>query len=377
MSKRFLGFIRLGLVLILLIAMGVCVFSAEKTIKVGVVVARTGANAVLGKWFDGGAILAVDEINSAGGVLGMQIELIPEDNKGVPVEAVNSFRKVVYEDKVNAIIGCCMSSNTLAAMTVAQEAGIPQLTMSLNPTVTQLGNPYIFRLQPTDGVTMSFLVDFILDNLKEDKIAMIHDADDWGTGAANVVVPRLNERGVPLLVIEKLTGGEKDFSSQLLKVKQSGAKVLILVAHEMESGLVAKQARQLKVDVVIVGSAAIGSPKYIDVAGKEAAEGNIFFIPFMAGDPRPIARDFVKNFEAKWDYTPDHHCAGVYDAVYLLVQAIKDAGTVDGEKVAEALHNIKNLERVSGIYTYDENGEGLTELAVGTIKDGVTVPYTP
>jgi len=349
MSKRFLRFMRLGLVLILLIVMGVCVFSAEKTIKVGVVVARTGP---------------------------MKIELIPEDNKGVPVEAVNSFRKLIYEDKVDAIIGCCMSSNTLAAMTVAQEAGIPQLTMSLNPSITQQGDPYIFRLQPTDGVTMSFLVDFILDKLKEDKIAMIHDADDWGTGAANVVVPRLNERGVPLLVIEKLTGGEKDFSSQLLKVKQSGAKVLILVAHEMESGLVAKQARQLKVDVLIVGSAAIGSPKYIDVAGAEAAEGNIFFIPFMAGDPRPIARNFVKNFEAKWDYIPDHHCAGVYDAVYLLVQAIKDAGSVDGEKVAEALHNIKDLERVSGVYTFDENGEGLTELAVGTIKNGVTVPYT-
>ena len=100
---------------------------------------------------------------------------------------------------------------------------------------------------------------------------MIHDSDDWGTGAANVVVPRLIERGTPPLIVEKLTGGEKDFRAQLLKVKQSGAKVLILVAHEMESGLVAKQARQLKLDVQIVGSAAIGTPKYVDVAGNEAA----------------------------------------------------------------------------------------------------------
>lgn len=122
----------------------------EAPIKIGVVVARTGNNAVLGKYFDLGSTLAVEEINANGGVLGRKLELVTADNKGIPVEAVNTFRKVISGDKVDIIIGCCMSSNTLAAMPVAQEAKIPQLTMSLNPKITQQGNPFIFRLQPTD-----------------------------------------------------------------------------------------------------------------------------------------------------------------------------------------------------------------------------------
>jgi len=349
---------------------GLSAFCLENTIKIGTVSPRTGKSAEVGKWCDEGTFLATEEINSSGGILGMNVELVTGDDKAIPVEAVNEVRRLIYQDKVVAIVGSFQSPCTLAAMEISREAKIPQLCMSLALAVTQQGNPYIFRLQPTDGVIMKYLADFTIDELKSDKIGMIYEAGEWGSGAAKIALPRLEERGVPAIFSEKTATGDKDFSSQILKAKAAGVEVLILVVYEMESGLIAKQARQLGLDARIIGASPIGSPKYVEVGGINATEGSITITAFLPQDNR-----FTKKFEAKYNYTPDNHTAGVYDAIYILKHAIEEAKSTDPEKINEALHNIKNLEMVSGFFTYDEKGDGLTKVAAGVIKDGQVVPY--
>ncbi|MDY4610212.1 MAG: ABC transporter substrate-binding protein [Sphaerochaetaceae bacterium] len=375
MNKPFRVFVVLALLLAVLfpvLAQG----GKEETssIVIGVVAARTGDNAGLGEMQGNGAKLAAQEINATGGVLGRQIELILEDSQGVPAQAVAALNKLIYRDNAIAIVGDCQSSPCLGMMPVIEKAGIPMLPHGTSLNICEQGNPWIFRTRANDVVKFGSLAIFLVDEGYK-RIAVLHDSADYGLGGIQSIRGALGDSAASLVVAdETFTPGDKDFSSQLLKVKNANPDVMILIGPMTDMGLAMKQARQMGLNVQFAGGAGIEGSTTLDAAGG-AGEGLIFAAGFISANPDPQVVSFVESFKKiSGGKTPDDFAATGYDAVYILAEAIKCAGSTEPAALQKALREM-TFKGVEGTFDFDEKGEGLHSMQYGVIKNGTTAFY--
>ena len=341
-------------------------------IVIGVVGARTGDNAGLGEMQGYGAQLAANEINAAGGVLGRPIEIILEDSQGIPAQAVAALNKLIYRDNAVAIVGDNQSSPCLAMLPVIAKAGIPILPHGTALNICQQGNPWVFRTRANDDVKFGALAEFLVGE-GYSRIAVLHDSADYGIGGIGSIRTALGDQADSLIVAdETFTPGDKDFSSQLLKIKNSNPDVIIGPMTDM--GLAMKQARQMGIDVQFAGGAGIEGQTTLDAAGG-AGEGLIFAAGFISANPDPQVVSFVESFlEISGGKSPDDFAATGYDAVYIIKEAIELAGSTDEDALQEALRNLE-YKGVEGVFDFDEVGEGLHSMQYGTIKDGVVAYF--
>jgi len=346
---------------------------AEEVIKIGAIAARTGNNAALGQWQRDGAMLAVEEINAQGGILGRKLELVLEDSQGVPAQAVSALNKLIYRDKVDIVIGDIQSSPSLAMLPVVEKAGIPLLVHGTSPKITKQGNEWVFRTRPNDTVKFGSVARFVVRELGKDKIAIFHDSAEYGVGGADAAGEALANIDVKPVVREQWTPGDIDFSSQLLKIKNSNVEVIILIGQMVDMGLIMKQARQMDINTQFVGGAGIEDQTTVDASGG-AAEGVIFGSGFISTSDDPQIEIFVEKFEGKYGYSPSAFAATGYDSIYLAANAITKAGTVEKDKVRDALRE-SEFDGIEGTYKFDEYGEGLHEVQFGIVKDGKPVSY--
>jgi len=365
-------FLLLMLVILVLILFALSI-QAEEVIKIGAIAARTGNNAALGQWQRDGAMLAVEEINAQGGVLGRKLELVLEDSQGVPAQAVSVLNKLIYRDNVDIVIGDIQSSPSLAMLPVVKNAGIPLLVHGTSPKITKQGNEWVFRTRPSDTIKFGSVARFVVRELGKDKIAIFHDSAEYGVGGADAVEEGLAKLDVKPVVREQWTPGDIDFSSQLLKIKNSNAEVIILIGQMVDMGLVMKQARQMNINTQFVGGSGIENQTTIDASGG-AAEGVIFGSGFISTSNKPKIITFVNKFEDKYGYSPNAFCATGYDSIYLAANAIKKAGTTEKNKVRDALRE-SEFDGIEGTYKFDKYGEGLQEVQFGIVKDGKPVAY--
>jgi branched-chain amino acid transport system substrate-binding protein len=356
-----------------LVVISIPVYGAN-SIRIGAIAARTGNNASLGEWQRDGALLALEEINAQGGVLGKKIELILEDSQGVPALAVSALNKLIYRDNVDIIIGDCQSSPSLAMLPIIQRSGIPLLVHGTSPKVTTQGNPWVFRTRASDTVKFGSVARFIINELKLKRIAVFHDSAEYGVGGADAVLQELSTLKVKPVAREKWTPGDRDFSSQLLKIKAANPDVIILIGEMVDMGLVMKQARSMDIKVQFVGGAGIESETTYNASDK-ASEGVIFGSGFIASSNDPKVQKFVKAFQNKYRYIPNDFAATGYDSVYLAVKAVEKAGKTDKTALQKAFRSL-TYSGVEGVFKFDKVGEGLHEVQFGVVKDGKPVGYS-
>jgi len=342
-------------------------------IVIGAVAARTGDNAGLGEMQGYGAQLAAKEINAAGGVLGRSIELKFEDSQGVPAQAVAALNKLIYRDNVVAVIGDAQSSPVLAMLPVIEKAGIPHLPHGTAPNICEQGNPWVFRTRANDDVKFGSLALFLKDN-GYSRIAVLHDSADYGIGGMKSIKEALVSSPQTVVADETFTPGDKDFSSQLLKVKATNPDVLVLIGPMTDMGLAMKQARQMGLTMKFAGGAGIEGSTTLDAAGG-AGEGLIFAAGFISSNPDPQVVSFVKSFiEISGGKSPDDFAATGYDSIYMLAEAIEKAGSTDPKAIEKALRE-NTFKGVEGVFDFDSTGEGLHSMQFGIIKDGVPAFY--
>lgn len=355
------------------IANGANESSSSAPIVIGVVAARTGDNAGLGEMQGYGAQLAAKEINESGGVLGRQIELILEDSQGVPAQAVAALNKLIYRDNAIAIVGDAQSSPCLAMLPVVESAEIPMLPHGTSLNICQQNNPWIFRTRANDEVKFGSLATFLIAEGYE-RIAVLHDSADYGLGGIQSIRNALAGNEEVIVADETFTPGDKDFSSQLLKIRNADPDVLILIGPMTDMGLAMKQARQMGISVQFAGGAGIEGTTTLDAAGG-AGEGLIFAAGFISANPDEQVQSFVKSFkEISGGLEPDDFAATGYDAIYILAEAIELAGSTDAEALQKALREM-TYKGVEGVFDFDENGEGLHSMQYGVIKNGATAFY--
>lgn len=335
--------IRKYLLIVLVILMFQLFFSQSwaADIKIALVSPFTGLGSILGEYIKEGALLAVDEINATGGVNGANINLVIYDDQADPSIAANVVRRALFDDKVIAIFGPNMSSAVLGVHTLAQQNKIPMLVGATSPSFryTNVGNDYLFRLRADDGVKVAQQVKYAVETIGIKKPGIIYGSTDYCTAALDVAEEGFKSYGIEIVAAEQMREGDKDATGQILNLKQAGFDGLIGLTHEPEAAVVVKLMRQLEIDVPMIGFSAWGVPAFTDLAGAAAAD--VYSVQgFNPADIDPTVVKFVNDYKAKWNREPSDPSQCYYDGMYLLVEAIKSAGSTDGPKIAEALTQV-------------------------------------
>lgn len=344
----------------------------DDVIRVGEFASLTGKEATFGQSSHKGTLLAIEELNAAGGVLGKKIELIYEDNRSTPGESATIAKKLITRDRVVALLGEVASGRSLEAAPIAQDNGVPMITpASTNPQVTQTGD-YIFRVCFTDPFQGRLLAEFARRTLGAQRIAVFSDvAAPYSVGLAQFFREPFVAAGGEIVSEQRYTGGDKDFRAQLTAIKAANPDAIFIPGYYTDVGLIVAQARQLGIDIPLFGGDGWEAPELLEIAGAQALEGTYYSTHFSPENTDPAVQQFVAAFKAKYGgETPDAMAALGYDSAMVLADAIRRAGTTDGPAIREALAATRNFNGVTGATTLDANRDASKPAVIITVKDG-------
>jgi branched-chain amino acid transport system substrate-binding protein len=327
---------------------------AGDTIKVGVYGDLTGQTSSFGQSTKNGIELAVEEINNAGGVGGKKIQLIVEDDQGRPEQAKTVVQKLISQDKVQAVLGEVASTNSLAAAPVAQEAKIAMITpSSTNPKVTEVGD-YVSRVCFIDPFQGSVMAKFASNTLKAKTAAILGDVNsDYSKGLTQFFEDEFTKLGGKVVAKEAYTQTDPDFKGQLTKIRDLKPDVLYIPGYYGQVGIIAKQARELDMNMPLLGGDGWDSPELWKLGG-DALKNAYISNHYSAENPAPEIQNFVKAYKAKYNVEPDSLAALAYDAAKVLADAIKRAGGAsDSAKLKDAINATKDFHGVTGNISLD------------------------
>jgi branched-chain amino acid transport system substrate-binding protein len=343
----------------------------KEPIKIGSLSALTGVGSQMGQCQRDSVIMVIDKVNSTGGINGEKIKYYIEDDQLQPTVAVNGAKKLVYNDGVQVVLGTPNSPTALAAMEVTWAAKVPQLMFGTAPKVTQLGNPWIFRVCPMDSVLGMHLVNFAVNVKKVQKIALMHDSTDYGKGGLASVLEALKKFNLKPVITETFNNEDVDFSSQINNIKSSGAQGFILYSLHVQGAQILNQSKKLGLSIPIFGSSGMLQGNFLSLA-QDSAEGAFFVSYFSLDNPNPRVQAFIKEYKERYKYDPTPCSAVSYEGTNLVIAAIKKVGT-DRTKIRDVLRSTKDYMGVSGRLTADETGEMGRGAIIVEIKGGKPV----
>lgn len=329
---------------------------AGDTIKVGVYGDLTGPTSSFGQSTKNGIELAVEEINNAGGINGKKVTLVVEDDQGRPEQAKTVISKLINQDKVQAVLGEVASSNSLAAAPVAQEAKIPMITpSSTNPKVTEVGD-YISRVCFIDPFQGSVMAKFAANTLKAKSAAIIGDVQsDYSKGLTQFFRQEFEKLGGRIVSEQSYAQTDPDFKAQLTAIRNTNPDVIYIPGYYGQVGIIARQARELGMNMPLLGGDGWDSPELWKLGG-DALKNSYISNHYSADNPAPEIQNFVKTYQAKFNTVPDALAALAYDAMKVLADAIKRAGGAnDSAKLKDAINATKNFAGVTGTITLDSS----------------------
>lgn len=346
--------------------------AAPEDIAVGVYAATSGSEAAFGQATVQGEKLAAEEINKNGGVLGRKIRLIVEDDLGKAEEAASVVTKLITHDNVLAILGENSSNQSLAAAPIAQAAKVPMISpSSTNPAVTKKGD-YIFRVCFTDPYQGKALAMFAHNTLHVTTAAILRDnKNDYSVGLAEVIRKEFTTLGGKIVAEQSYAGGDSDFRPQLTAIKGTNPQVLFIPGFYTEVGQIAIQARDLGINVPMVGGDGWDSPTVIQIGGK-SVDGCYFSDHYFVGEPRPAVQRFVAEIRKRSGQNPDANSALGYDALYVLTNAIKRAGSLDRKAIRDQIAATKDYQGVSGVISIGPDRDPIKPVAMIKIDGGTT-----
>ena len=362
------------LLLALSLSNGLALASAADPIKVGEFACLTGKDATFGQSQHKGILLALEEINAGGGVLGRPLEVISEDNQSKSGESATVAKKLLSRDKVVAILGEVTSGRSLEVAPLAQGAKIPMIaTGATNAKVTQTGN-YVFRVCFIDDFQGVVMAKFAKEDLKAMKVATLTSVSSpYSVGLAKVFKETFVAVGGTVVAEQKFNEGDKDFRAQLTAIKASGAEAVFVPGYYQEAALVARQARSLGLTMPLFGGDGWESEQLLKIGG-DALNGTFYSTHFTPENKDAAVVEFVKKFKARWDNeTPDAYAALGYDALKVLANAIKRAGTTEGPKLREVIAATKDFSGASGVTTLDKDRNASKPATIIAVKDGKLV----
>lgn len=314
---------------------------SQETIKIGIAAPLTGTSANYGALMVDGAQIGIDEVNAAGGVNGRMLELVALDDKNDPSEAALVAQRFADDDSITAVIAHGGSTNTLAAAPIYEGAKLPFIgPSSNNPTITEQGYEYFVRLGLRDDRCGNQVVAMLVNNLGIKKIGVIYANNDYGVGNLEAAQAAAESLGAEVVDYETYNPGlEKDYSTIINKLQKSGCEGVVIYADHTDAGLYFQQAHALGFDVPHVGQSALTYAQLIDLAGADALQNLYICVTFNPFSDRETVTKFMDAFHAiRPDEVPSEPCAGSYDIVKIVAQAMSEGAT--RENLAQWIKNI-------------------------------------
>jgi branched-chain amino acid transport system substrate-binding protein len=353
--------------------------AAPVPFKIGVAGPMTGQYATYGASHKAGAELAMEELNAAGGVNGGEVSISIGDDLGDPKEAVLVAQKFIDDSELVVVDGHQFSGATIAAAGKYQPAGLAMITPSATqPDITDMGD-FIWRICMTDAVQGKGLADYTVATLGLKNVAIMYDNSDYGRGLADAYEEGITAAGGSVVENQQYTTGDTDFKAQLTKIKGTNPDLIFLSGYYPEGSKIAQQAKELGMDVQMLGSDGYASDELPNLGGA-AVEGMLVSTFFDYTKEDPAVQKFVDAYKAKYEgANPDWFVANSYDVVMLAAAAAEMAGSNDRAAINTALAEIGTYEGISGPITFDENGDVIKPLSIVIVENGslVTAPQQP
>ncbi|HNW30062.1 MAG TPA: ABC transporter substrate-binding protein [Spirochaetota bacterium] len=360
-----------------------CKKQSGETIKIGAIFAVTGPASFLGAPEAKTAQMMVDEINNNGGVSGKQLKLIIKDSAGSPEKAISFAKQLIEEEKVFAIIGPSTSGETMKIKTICEDAKTILISCAAAEVIVNPVAKYVFKSPQKD----SHAVQKIFEVMKKkgiSKIGIVSSNDGFGIAGKEQLEKIAPTQGIQILISEVYDKKATDLTGVLTKLKAKNVQAVINWSIVPAQSIVAKNMKQLNMNVPLFQSHGFGNIKYVKEAG-EAAEGIIFpcgrlLIADSLPDNHPqkaLLMKYKKDYESKYGEDASTFGGHAYDAMLVLVEAIKKAGS-DKEKVRDAIENLKGVAGTAGIFNFspqDHNGLDINAFDVLTVKGGKFVKY--
>jgi branched-chain amino acid transport system substrate-binding protein len=338
---------------------------------VGVYGALTGSEAAFGTSTVNGVRMAADEINAAGGINGRKIKLFIEDDQGRAEEAASVVTKLITSDNVLGLIGENSSNQSLAAAPTAQQYGVPMISpSSTNPAVTQKGN-FIFRVCFTDPYQGKALATFVRQNLDATTAATLLDKkNDYSVGLAEFFKKEFEALGGKVIAEQSYTGGDTEFRPQLTAIRNAKPQVLFLPGFYTDVGQIAIQARDLGMNLPLVGGDGWDSPAVIEIGGK-SIENSYFSDHYFVNETRPAVQKFVAEYKRRFGgKNPEATAALGYDALRIFAEAMKRAGSDDRKKIRDEIAATHAFQGISGYIEMGPDRNPIKPVAMIKIENG-------
>ncbi len=320
-----------------LVATGMVAAAHAADLKIGVAEALSGGAAQYGAAIKNGFQLAADEINAAGGINGNKLVLQIEDEQGKKEEAINVFKKLIFQDKVLMVFGPTLSNSAQAADPIAQAGKTVAFgTSNTADGITSIGD-YIFRNSVTEADVLPETIKVAAKHTGIKKVAVLYGNDDVFTKSGyDNFKKALADLKIPVTTTETFAMGDVDFKAQLTKIKASNPDAIVLSALIAEGAPIMVQARQLGINVPFIGGNGMNSVKVFDLA-KGSSDGLWVGSPWSIENGSPANTKFIGAYKAKYNVAPDQFAAQAYDAMYIAAGAIKNvkiSGNLEADRKA-------------------------------------------
>ncbi len=358
------------LALALALALATSLSAATAAIKLGEVDPLTGGISQFGIGCHQGFVLAFEQINADGGILGQQIELVTEDDQSKPGQSATAVRKLITQDKVLAILGDATSSATLEAAPIAQADKIPMITpTATNPRITEVGD-FIFRVCFLDEFQGRVLARFARSKLKAQRIFTLTDVkQDYSVDLLKFFKDEFTKLGGSIVGEQSYSTGDIDFRAQLTPIRGAKPDAVYVPGYYQEVALIVKQGRQIGLTMPFIGCDGWANQALIAIGGK-AIDGCFFTNHFSPDDQAPVVKSFVAKYQEKYGSLPDTFSALGYDAARLLADAIRRAGALNPQAVRDALATTAGFPGVTGQISLDANRNASKPGLIVTVKEG-------
>jgi len=313
--------------------------SDAQSIKVGIILPLTGEKAAFGEIEKNSFIMALNEINKAGGIKGAKIELLIEDDTGKPDVARGATEKLVSKDNVVMLGGGYGSSETYAIAGVAQQKKLPLLVNTGSADrITEQGWNYVFRLNPPVSEYSAAAESFLKEVAKPKAAAILFENTLFGTSGSKEFEKSCKDLGIQVALKEGYESGAVDFKPLLIKVKNANPDLIYMISYIMDASLLMRQSMELDINpkLFIGGAAGFTLPEFLQNAGK-ASEGVFSADLWVPSLPYPGAMDYYNNYKKLYGKVTEYHGAEAYAAMYVIADVLKRAKSYSPEDIRQAL----------------------------------------
>lgn len=333
--------------------------NAQTTVYIPNIVELSGPGAVSGTNWRDGIILAIEEINAKGGILGRRIDTPHLDTQSDAGISRAQMQKVL-DNNPYVVLGPVFSGSVLVDMALTQAAEVPEIVGGEAAAITQKGDPYVFRTSFGQQFSMPKIANYLRDGLKAKSVAILWVNNDFGKGGRDTFLSEMKTRNIQVVADISTEQGQADFSADVVKIKAANAEVIFVYTNEEESARFLKEAKKQGIKAPLIGETTLLSQKVIELAG-DAANGVKGHVGLSADAPVPAVQEFAAKFKKKFGYANDHNGIKGYIAIYTIKHVTEKMGKFDKKLFVETLHGLTiKPEQEPGILmeaTWDKNGD--------------------